>query len=69
MANEYKDVDIQETTSLGAGGRIQKSYRVSATTSKGTRFSVVIPEVDMTKEKAGELLTAKAKELDSIKGL
>jgi hypothetical protein len=54
----------EELRKLGKGGEVEVHYRIWATTKKGTYFHVDVPEDEL--DKADEVLTARAKQLDSI---
>lgn len=54
----------EEIRKLGKGGEVDVYYRIWATTKKGTYFHVDVAEDEL--DKANEVLTARAKQLDSI---
>ena len=65
----YHDVTVTERTNITPGGKIEKEYRVSATTKKGSFFSIAVPESDFSKESVDKLLTEKATLIDSVQDL
>lgn len=69
MADLFNDVNMIETTQITPEGRIQKVFRVSARTKSGVYYTVDIPESDMTPNRARDLLTQRAQQIESIKGL
>ena len=69
MAKNYTVDDVTERTTITRSGLIQKIYRVTATSSTDTIFTVEIPEPDFTKEKVDQILTAKAALIEGIKKL
>ena len=62
----YKIDEKEEIRTLVKGGKVEVAYRIWATTKKGTFFHVDVPEDQL--DKAESLLTARAKQLDSIPG-
>jgi hypothetical protein len=69
MAKEYTVKRIRELTRLTETGDLEKFYRIEAVTTKGTQFSVDIPESQSRPDAVQTVLAARAKELDAIKGL
>lgn len=69
MGKLYHDVDIVERTEITKAGRIEKAYRVTATTASGVLFSIDVTQADFTKAKVDELLTKRAQEIEAIKAL
>lgn len=63
-AELYKVEKKEEVRTLDKAGEVKVSYRIWATTRKGTYFHVDVPVDDL--DKAGELLTARAGKLDAI---
>jgi len=62
----YTIDEKEEIRTLVKGGKVEVAYRIWATTKKGTFFHVDVPEDQL--DKAESLLTARAKQLDSIPG-
>ena len=60
----YKVESKEEIRVLGKGGEVETHYRIWATTKKGTYFHVDVREDQL--DKAPELLTTRAKALDTI---
>jgi len=60
----YKVESKEEIRKLSKAGEVETWYRIYATSKGGTYFHVDIPEDQL--DKANEVLTARAKELDSI---
>ena len=69
MAEKYHDVDVIERTEITREGKVEKVYRVSASTASGVHFTLEIGEADFTEAKVNELLTKKATQLEDIKAL
>ena len=69
MSKLYKVTDISERTMISRTGKPQKLYRISATTSSGTEFTVEIPEADFNKENVAQVLTDKTAQIDEIRSL
>jgi len=69
MAKLYTVDDVTERSTIDKSGRIQKVYRVSATTQSGFAFTVEVPESDFNKEKVDQSLTEKASLIEGIKKL
>jgi len=61
---DYKIDSKEEIRRLGKGGEPEVWFRIWATTKGGTYFHVDVPENELSK--ADELLTARAKALDTI---
>ena len=68
MAKEFKGKKIMELTRLTPEGEIEKVFRYEAITTKGTHFSVDIPESQLVLETAVEIVAARAKQLDALLG-
>ncbi len=64
---KYHDVEIAERTEISPTGRPQKVYRITATTSGETTFSVSVPEADFTTENVKRVLTERAELIESMK--
>lgn len=69
MAETYHDVEVFERTEITPQGRVQKVYKVTATTTGGTLFSIDVPQSQFNKEQVAELLSQKAGEIDEIRSL
>lgn len=69
MAELYKVTDITERTNITRQGKVEKIYRVTATSKSGTSFTVEIPEPEFTKDKADKILAEKAALMEDIKKL
>jgi len=69
MAKLYTVDDIVERTTITPKGLIVKEYRITATTSSGTVFTVTILEGNFTKEKADKVLSERAGLLEGTKAL
>ena len=69
MAEKYRDVDVIERTEITREGKVEKVYRISASTVSGVHFTLEIGEADFTKAKVHELLTKKAAQIEDIKAL
>jgi len=69
MATEYKVLKIDELVRPGEAGGIERYYRHQIKTKKGVILTVDISEADFTAEKAGPILSGKAKEADAILSL
>jgi len=67
MSKLYKVDDVTERTNITRQGKVEKLYRVSATSASGSSFTVEIPEADFNKEKVDQVLTDKAALIDSIR--
>jgi len=67
MSAPYHSVEIAERTEIGPTGRPQKVYRITATTSGGTTFSVSVPEPEFTTENVKRVLTERADLIESMK--
>lgn len=67
MAKLYKVDNITERTNITRTGKVEKSYRVEATTASGSSFTEEIPAAEFTEEKVAQVLTAKAELLEKIK--
>lgn len=65
----YHDVTVTERTDVTPSGKVIPVYRVSATSKKGTYFTISVSEADFSKEKVDQLLTEKAQLIDSIQEL
>lgn len=61
---DYTVESKEEIRKLDKAGEVVISYRIWATSKGGTYFHVDVPEADL--DKADELLTARAKQLDDI---
>jgi len=68
MGANYSVKQIVEVTRIGPTGDLERFNRITAITARGTRFTTDVPEAQTNKEHVDKLLTAKAKELDSIMG-
>lgn len=60
---------IQELPRLTDQGTVEKFLRISATTQGGTAFTLDIPDSSSDPKAVAQLLEARAKQLDAIKGL
>jgi len=69
MSKDYTVKQITERAHLAPDGTIQKIYRIEATTAGGTFFTVDLTEEQTDPKRAAEILTAKAVQLDRVKGL
>ncbi|MBW2673609.1 MAG: hypothetical protein JRD89_09385 [Deltaproteobacteria bacterium] len=69
MAELYHDVDIVERTEITREGKVEKVYRITASTVSGVHFTLDIDEADFTKAKVHELLSKKAAQIEDIKAL
>lgn len=69
MAKLYRDVDIVERTTITPEGRVTKTYRLSATTTSGIRFTTEVTEEDFSPEKIDKILTEKATNIEKIRAL
>jgi hypothetical protein len=69
MAKLYKVDDVTERTNIARSGKVEKVYRVTATSQSGTVFSVEIPEADFNKDKVDQVLTDKASLIEGIRKL
>jgi hypothetical protein len=69
MAKRYTVQEIVERSTISRSGKVEKLYRVSATSESGTAFTVEIPEVEFTKEKVDKILVDKAALMDEVKKL
>lgn len=54
----------EEIRKLSKAGEVETWYRIWATSKGGTYFHVDVPEAEL--DKADEVLTARAKQLDAI---
>ena len=61
---DYTVEEKEEIRKLGKGGEVDVYFRIWATTKKGTYFHVDVHEDAL--DKADEVLTDRAKQLDSI---
>jgi hypothetical protein len=68
MGSNYSVKQIVEVTKIGVTGDLERFNRITAITARGTRFTLDVAEAQTTKEHVDKLLSAKAKELDSIMG-
>lgn len=69
MGELYSDVDAMERTELTREGRVQKMWRVTATTKSGVRFSVDVKQADFTKKEIAKILAKRAAEIEEIVAL
>ena len=67
MTATYRDVEVAERTEISPAGRPQKVYRISATTSGGTVFSLSVTEEEFTAENVKRVLTERADLIESMK--
>ena len=61
---DYTDTTKEEIRKLSKAGEVETWFRIYATSKGGTYFHVDLPEEQL--DKADELLTARAKQLDAI---
>ncbi len=61
---DYTVEKKDEIRKLTSAGEVQIVYRIWANSKGGTRFSVEVPEASLVN--ADQVLTTKAKQLDSI---
>jgi hypothetical protein len=61
---DYTIESKEEIRKLSKAGEVETWYRIYATSKGGTYFHVDVSEEEL--DKADELLTARAKQLDSI---
>lgn len=61
---DYKVESKEEVRKLDKAGEVETWFRIYATSKGGTYFHVDVPEDEL--DKADEVLTARAKQLDSI---
>lgn len=69
MAKTYKVEDITERTNITRQGKVEKTYRVTATSQSGTTFTVDIPEADFNKERVDQIIAERAAMMDEIRKL
>jgi hypothetical protein len=69
MSEPYSNVNIIETVNITPEGKIVKVFRISARTLSGVSFTEEVPATEFTEEKVKKVLTAKAKLIESIKGI
>jgi len=67
MAKLYKVDDITERSTITRQGKVEKIYRVNATSASGSAFTADIPEADFNKERVDQILSEKAAKIDEIR--
>ncbi len=66
MGQLYEVMDIVETVNITKSGDVEKIHKVRARTPAGQQFTIDIRDADFTEKSARELLTARAKMIESI---
>lgn len=69
MEHIVKNVQIRETQGLNDRGVLERTFRVSASTARGTVFSVDIPETEFTPAVVRERLDQRAGQLAEVEAL
>lgn len=66
MAKTFSDVTARERPIVTPEGKIEKVWQVGAVTAGGVYFTIDVPDKIFNKEKVGELLAARAAEIDAV---
>lgn len=66
MGQMYEVVDIVEMVNITKTGDVEKIHKVRARTLAGQQFAIDIPEKDFSEKSVRDLLSARAKMIESI---
>lgn len=66
MGQLYEVMDIMETVNITRTGDVEKIHKVRARTLAGQQFALDIPDKDFNEKSVRDLLSARAKMIESI---
>lgn len=66
MGQLYEVLDIVETVTITSSGDVEKIHKVRARTMAGQQFTIDIPDKDFNEKSVKDLLSARAKMIESI---